>query len=115
MQTHTANDLELYSGMAGANAAATEISKAINEAQAQITSRLDGIDVGRGWNDAGMGRAAKIVGEVYHETVYPVLKKHSDFGACDTEPRYHATQALIDAAKDKLDLVGYYSELGDWI
>jgi len=60
---------------------------------------------------------AKELGKAASEHMYPAMQAERKFGATDTEPRYRAAQALIDWAKDQLDISRdeYCPELGDWL
>lgn len=42
-------------------------------------------------------RIVKALSDAYEAELYPVMRKHSDFGACDTEPRYDGKNAMIRA------------------
>jgi len=48
-------------------------------------------------DDEGIGR---LIAGLRDKVLYPVMKKYSKYGATDTEPRFHAGQGLINAAKD---------------
>ena len=90
----TAADLELYS-MPGAGSAAREISKAVTAAKRQM------------FRECPSGTEQPEVVRAYIRataSVRPVLQKHANFGACDTEPVYHVRQALVVALANHLKL-----------
>ncbi len=106
----SARDLELFSSMKGSGAAAQEI---IRQLKKDITRlQREGKKLALADDIPGM---AKLIGTIYDEGVYKLMLKYSDFGATDTEPRYHIGQALVDAAKSMMGIDYYCPELGDWI
>lgn len=116
----SARGLELYSGMKGVGAAAQDIlrqlKRDITELQERgkaIAARYDSWD---GDDGDAVKDMAKLIGEIYKAGVYEKMIEHSEFGATDTEPRYHIGQALVDTAKIMMGCADYYMpELADWI
>jgi len=113
MPRYTKDYLQLYD-MPGAGMAAREISKVLNAARAKIKKQVKRSSWRR---DEEVKTAGKIVGAVYSELVYPILSEQGKFGAWDSESRYAAQQALVDAAKEKLgfDKDEPCYELADWM
>jgi len=114
----SANDWELYD-MPGAAEAARELSQALKKAKALLQRKLKALDVDYEppWSDDEVeAQVGEALGDVYRRVAEPVMKKHSDLGAQDTEPRYVMGQALINAIKDFYGIsYNQWTELGDWI
>lgn len=104
----TGRDWELYT-VAGdpkaVKAAAEDLTAATKAAITEFKARL------------GELTAPKLIGEVYNKHIDPVMRTHRKAGAWDTEPRYHAAQALCDAAKLAVygTTEGYHPEFADCI
>lgn len=95
-----ARQLELYLSKPGAGRVAKAICKGINEAIRLFDKAIVKGDV---------GQALKIAGEHAGQ----VASQYSEWGAIDTEPRYHICQAIVDHAKQRV--LGSLSEYrGDW-
>ncbi len=115
----SASGLELYSRMKGVGAAAKEI---VAQLKRDITRlQREGKAIALRYDDwvsddqPAVKDMAKLIGTIYREGVYKTMGKHSDFGATDSEPRYHIQQALIDTAKHMMGVSDYMPELCDWM
>ncbi len=117
----SARGLELYSRMKGVGAAGQDI---LRQLKADITTlQSKGQAVARRYENARTDAAeakaiadmAKVIGRIYEAGVYKKMLEHSQFGATDTEPRYHIGQALVTAAKRMMGIDFYCEELGGWI
>lgn len=105
----SARDWELYSSMAGSAKAARGMTAALKRS-------LDYFEKNMGKSGEGIGKDVALAADI-PKGINEAMRKHSSFGALDTEPRYHAHQALIDFAKLKVfgTTQGYYPEFGDWL
>jgi len=56
----------------------------------------------------------KAIAKAFKKHLESIMKKHSDVGANDTEPRYEAIQRLIDFVKGYYGITGW-TNLGDYI
>jgi len=106
----SAKDLELYSTMKGNGVAAKEIVALL---KATIV-KAEKLGVGNGTiasNAKKLGKAVDATG------LYKKMCELSNFGATDSEPRYHVGQALVSFAKSKLGISqnDYRPELADWL
>lgn len=109
MRRLTPETLQLYSDEPTAKTAAREISAAVVVASSTIRRSI------REQRIESVSKAARVVGDAYTSIVYPVLDRHADAGARDTEPRGVVAQKLVDAAKDALGIDYYCPELGELI
>ena len=102
----TGEDWQLYTCSMKCGTAARGLTAALKRAFKHFEKNM-----GRDGKSAAetLGDAYKLVGEA--------MGKYSKFGACDTEPRGVAKQALIDLAKLKIygSTDEYHPELGDWM
>jgi hypothetical protein len=103
----SARGLELYSSKKGAGAAAQDILRQLKRDITRLQKEGKGV--------SSVPAMAKLIGKIYKAGVYEKMIEHSQFGATDTEPRYHIGQALVDAAKRMMGIDWYCPELGDWI
>jgi hypothetical protein len=105
----TARDWELFTSMSGSAKAARELTGALKRT-------LNAFDDLMG--KSGEGIAKDLANAAASpDCINDAMAKHRKLGAQDTEPRYHAHQALIDYAKLKIfgNTQGYHPELGDWL
>lgn len=102
----TAKDWQLYSTMPEAKQAAKDLTAALKEALEALKLQLK-------TTPAEIRDVSQAISKVFHSILFPVMKKWSNTGATDTEPRYVAGQALVDAAKAHYDWTGYMPGLGD--
>ncbi len=103
----TARNWELYSDMKGVGKAARAMNAAMRKAYKVIEK-----DLGKyKYDEAEWG---KRLAAVYYKHVEPVMRKHSSFGAYDSEPRYHVMQGLISIVKDWYGIDGW-TGMGDYI
>jgi hypothetical protein len=94
----TASGWELFSDKPGAAGVAKKMNAGLEKAKKELDKELKEV---RYFNEE---KVSVIVNRVYKKTLYAVMEKYSDFGACDTEPRYHAEQAIIDHVKQVYDI-----------
>ena len=103
--------------MPGAAQAARELTSALVKARKLVMAALKTKEyksLDPDWNRDQMNKVAKLLGKIYDKAMYPTMRKHSQFGATDTEPRGVAAQGLIDTAKAFYGISGW-TELGDYI
>lgn len=114
----TARDWEIFTSIAGNAKVAQKLTAALKRTIRAIPGFIAG-DMSKAHpvgEDHGIAKqlanAAAIPGGIDE-----AMEKHREFGATDTEPRYHRNQALIDWAKLKLfgTTEGYHPEFGDWL
>lgn len=101
----SARSLELY-GKPGAGAAARSISKAVTAAKAEMVRHLAGVPKGRS-PVGGDGKLLPKVLSAYrvgYDLVWAELRKHSEFGATDSEPVHHCEHVLVKAIAEHLRL-----------
>jgi len=96
----SAQDLELYSKDPKSAKAAKAISKALEQAGAQIMKDIQDVPYS---SDKVIG---KMLDAVYAKYVNPVLTAYREQGATDSEPSYHTKQALIDLVKGHYGIMG---------
>lgn len=89
-------DWELYDTTMKCGAAKRALDAAMAKAAKKLVAEIKKRKLFAGDNDSiGMLIAS------YRDTiVLPVMVKYSEYGATDTEPRYHSGQGLINAVKD---------------
>ncbi len=85
----TIREWELYSSVKGSGKAARRLTAAVITAINEADERFGSLPV------------AKLLGDVYKKHVDPVMSEFREFGATDTEPRFHAQQTLVDFGKLK--------------
>ena len=116
----SADEMELYSRDPKSNEAAKAINDGISQAAKGIIAfcakaAKSGL-FDPEYSSKSREALGKEMGRQYKKHVYPVMKKYSDQGATDTEPRYHVRQALIDMVKSWYwDDPGEWTDLGDYV
>ena len=99
----SAKEWRLYSNMKGAGGAAKELTSALRLV-------LKDIRAGRAVN-------AKDIGNSVNTHLYPLMRKHAEFGALDIGPRYVARISIVRAWCNKtgsdLDCFGAYNLADD--
>ena len=105
----TARDWELFTSEPGAAKAAREMTAALKRS-------IRAFDKLMGKSGEGIAKDLANAAAI-PDGIDKVREKHVELGACDTEPRNHAHQALIDYAKLKVfgSTQGYHPEFGDWL
>lgn len=107
----SASGLELFSSMKGSGKVAQDILRQLKRDITRL--QREGKTVAL---VTSVPKMAKLIGTIYKEGVYKKMVEHSDFGATDTEPRYHIAQALVVTAKNMMGRESeYMPELADWI
>jgi len=109
------NDWELYQ-MPGSEEAAKQMTAALDAALRELHRKLSlefrGADPA--WNHKDEARLGEYLASLFNRVMRPVMRKFSQFGAEDTEPREVAKFALVYAAKEFFGVRRGVS-WGDWI
>ena len=87
---------ELYTSSMKCGRAERALNAALARAAKKMTSEFRKRKL-RAGDDESIGR---LIAELRDKIMEPVMGKYSEYGASDTEPRYHAGQGLNNAAKD---------------
>jgi hypothetical protein len=104
----SASQLQLYASQPGSNRAAKDISSAMTKAVKVIFGYME---KNPDYNESKLSRE---LGKVYKSTVDPVMEKHADSGAQDSEARHAVQQTLINQVKTYYGISGF-TDLADYM
>ena len=104
-----ARSWQLYADKRGAGLAAHRLNRALEKAKVSLKDPV--FPDFQHWNEHEVGRR---LSRVCREIMYPALEVDDQYGACDSEPRFVASQALINFIKQHYR-IDTYTQLGEYI
>jgi hypothetical protein len=110
-------DWEIYSSIPGHGAVTRALNAAAKKAGDALLKTLrtpEYKDLDPSYRREDLKKVGALLASVWSKSLYPVMSKYSDYGATDTEPRYHGGQYLIDVIKAFYGISGF-TDLGDYI
>lgn len=107
-------DWQLYDEEPSSDKAARELTSGLKKAEKYIIGKLKKSGIERDDLFMDVGDAGEILYEGFKKYVDPLLDKHRDAGASDSEPRYVAANYLSNVIKDFYDIT-WYLPLTDYV
>jgi hypothetical protein len=108
---------EIYSSIPGHGAVTRALNAAAKRAGDSLLKTLrtpEYKDLDPDYRKEDLKKVGALLASTWSKILYPVMAKYSDYGATDSEPRYHGGQYLVDVIKAFYGLGGFIN-LGDYI